>query len=477
MSNSTPTPEPREAAAEAGQPKPPRVKKSWTVAGFRIKKPYPDFPLSPHATGTWQKKIRGRTFYFGRWARVVNGQLTRVEGDGWEEALERYKAVADDLHAGRTPRVNWDALTVAELCNRFLTAKLRQLEAGEIGQRSFGEYKDATDRLVSMFGKVRPVADLAADDFEALRDALAKQYGPVRLGNEIQRVRTVFKYGWDSGLFDKPVRYDPLFKKPSAGVMRRHRAKSGERMLEAAEIRRMLDALAGQEVETGNTDEETGEPETVILQPNAALRAMILLGVNCGFGNNDCAQLPLSAVNLESGWLDFPRPKTGIPRRCPLWLETVEALRAAIADRAELRQEEAAALVFITVRGGSWAGKGRANPISGAARKLLKAVGLYRPGIGFYTFRHVFRTVADATRDPVAVDLIMGHTDPSMGGRYRERVEDGRLQAVAEHVRQWLFGAGPGGGATEREDTPAEDAGQPRRDAGKDRPKLRLFAG
>jgi len=36
---------------------------------------------------------------------------------------------------------------------------------------------------------------------------------------------------------------------------------------------------------------------------------------------------------------------------------------------------------------------------------------------------------------------IMGHADPSMGGHYRERVEDIRLQAVPEHVRAWLEAA------------------------------------
>src|SRR5215831_18472148 len=104
-------------------------------------KPYPEFPLTPHASGAWQKKIRGKIHYFGKWARRVNGRLVRVEGDGWEEALAEYKAVADDLHAGRTPRVQGDGLTVADLCNRFLTTKLRQREAGEVGPRMFEEYK------------------------------------------------------------------------------------------------------------------------------------------------------------------------------------------------------------------------------------------------------------------------------------------------------------------------------------------------
>src|ERR1700676_4771639 len=74
---------------------------------------------------------------------------------------------------------------------------------------------------------------------------------------------------------------------------------------------------------------------------------------------------------------------------------------------------------------------------------LMKSLDVHRDGVGFYTLRHVFRTVADGARDPVAIDLIMGHADPSMGGHYRERVEDSRLQAVTDHVRNWLFGPNP----------------------------------
>src|SRR5262245_44460523 len=303
-----------------------RVARSRKAAD-RPRKPYPDFPLTPHASGAWQKKIRGKIHYFGRWGRRVNGKLVRIEGDGWKEALELYRAQADDLHAGRTPRVKGDGLMLADLCNRFLTAKQRQREAGEISARMFDEYKTTTDRLVGTFGKTRSVDDLAADDFEALRDAMAKQWGPVRLGNEIQKVRTVFKYAYESGLIDRPVRYGPQFKKPSAGVMRRHRAQSGERMLEAGDLRLLLDAAP------------------------VPLKAMILLGVNAGFGNHDIATLPLSALDLEGGWVRYPRPKTGIGRRCPLWPETVAALHETLALRLAPRHDDAAGLVFVTTRG------------------------------------------------------------------------------------------------------------------------------
>jgi integrase len=395
----------------------PRLRKA---AQGRPKKPYANFPLSPHASGAWQKKILGKIYYFGRWARRVKGELVRVEGDGWKEALEQYKAVADDLHAGRTPRVKDDGLQLADLCNRFLTAKLRKVESGELSSRMFAEYREMTDLLVGAFGQARRVDDLAADDFESLRVQLTQRWGPTRTCNGVTRVKSVFKYGYESGLIDRPVRYGPQFKKPSASVLRRHRAQGGEKMLEADELRRLIDAAAG------------------------PLKAMILLGLNAGFGNADCANLPLAAVDLDGGWVDFPRPKTGIGRRCPLWPETVAALRAALAERRAPRREEAGGLVFISPRGGSCVSGGLANAVGKPFTKLLKRQGLHHASVGFYTLRHVFRTVADAARDSVAIDLIMGHSDPSMGGKYRERIEDGRLLAVAEHVRKWLFGGGEG---------------------------------
>lgn len=76
-------------------------------------------------------------------------------------------------------------------------------------------------------------------------------------------------------------------------------------------------------------------------------------------------------------------------------------------------------------------------------KKVLKKVKLYRPGLGFYALRHTFETVAGESRDQVAVDHIMGHAREYMASIYRERTSDGRLQAVAEHVRKWLFGTKP----------------------------------
>ena len=61
-------------------------------------------------------------------------------------------------------------------------------------------------------------------------------------------------------------------------------------------------------------------------------------------------------------------------------------------------------------------------------------------GRGFYSLRHSFQTVAEESRDLPAVGHVMGHSDTSMAARYRERITDERLEAVAGTVHDWLFG-------------------------------------
>jgi hypothetical protein len=60
-----------------------------------------------------------------------------------------------------------------------------------------------------------------------------------------------------------------------------------------------------------------------LTKADATLKAMILLGINGGLGNTDISELVHAAVNLDTGWIDYPRPKTGVARRFPLWDETV----------------------------------------------------------------------------------------------------------------------------------------------------------
>lgn len=369
------------------------------------KKPRADFPLFHHASGRWAKKVKSKTHYFGK---VVDDP----KGD---KAQKLWAEQKDDLLAGRVPRTKDNRITIGRLCNDFLTAKKALADAGEITPRTYSDYESTTERIAEQFGERRPADDLQADDFGALRKSISAKWGPVALGNEINRVRVVFKYGYDAGLLDRPMRFGPMFKRPSRKTLLVERHKKGQRMFEAAEIVTMLN--------------NAGVP----------LKAMILLGINCGFGNGDIGRLPLSAIDLDGGWIRFPRPKTGIDRRCKLWPETIVALKAAINKRPTPKNPRDKGLAFITKRGESWFKDTRDNPITKEARKLLDESKLYRPGLGFYALRHTFETIGGETADQVAVNSIMGHVDSSMAGVYRERISEERLTRVSDFVRAWVY--------------------------------------
>jgi len=383
------------------------MSKAHPTAPAKPSKPNPAFPLYAHRTGRWAKKVRGQTLYFGDWSDP-------------DAALDKYLREKDDLHAGRKPRSDPAALIVKELCNAYLDHKAALRDAGELSPRTWSNYKEVCDLIVSRFGKRRFVSDLRQEDFAALRRWMARRWGPVRLGDFIQRVRSVFKYGYDSEMLATPMRFGPGFARPSKKTLRLERARRGVKMFEADEIRRMLEKA-----------------------PTPNLRAMILLGVNCGLGNSDCGKLPVAAIDLDRGWIDFARPKTGIARRCPLWPETSQALRDVLVARKEPKDRADAGLLFVTLKGQSYHKSDDRNPISAEMRKLLNSLGV-NGARNFYSLRHTFRTIADESKDQPAVDHVMGHAPRGndMSAIYRERIGDERLRAVSDHVRQWLFAEG-----------------------------------
>ena len=389
-----------QTTAKKAKPKPPA-------------KPYKDFPLFAHQSGRWCKKILGKHKYFGRW-------------DDPDAAIALYQSQREDLYAGRRPRVDNEGLTVRSLMNRFLTAKRNQISAGELSGRSFAEYHDHCKRIINAFGPTRLVKDLAADDFEEFRASLAKTRGPVSMTGAIQRIRTIFKFAHDSGFIDQPVRYSPSFKRPGKAVLRKAQLAGATRMFEAGEIRKLIDAAP------------------------IPMGAMILLGVNAGLGNTDCGYLCHKHLDLDNGWLDFPRPKTGIGRRAALWPETIAAILEALEDRRLPKNEAHADRIFITrarnpwIRGARVSEDGKVlqrevDTVSPMFRIVLDETGLHQSGRGFYGLRHSFETIAGDSTDQVAVDYAMGHVDASMASNYRHRIEDWRLLKISNHVHDWLF--------------------------------------
>ena len=203
--------------------------------------------------------------------------------------------------------------------------------------------------------------------------------------------------------------YGEGFRRPTHKVLRLARAAKGARMFEADELRRMIDTAS---------------------QP---MKAMLLLAINAALGNSDVAKLCFPALDLERGWLNYPRGKTGIMRRCPLWSETVQAIEEWQAPAAGARGTPTS----ISSSSPFAATPGIREPaitlVTHECRKLLDAAGI-NGNRNFYAIRHTWETIAGESRDQVAVNAIMGHAPSSndMASVYDERMSDERLQAVAE---------------------------------------------
>ena len=169
---------------------------------------------------------------------------------------------------------------------------------------------------------------------------------------------------------------------------------------------------------------------------------MLLLGLNGGMGNADLALLPIKAIDLDSAWLDYPRNKPGVPRRVPMWAETVDAIRQVLATRRKPKDSADGALLFITPTGLSYlSDEHRTHRLTGEYRRVAELAGV--EGRQFYDARRTFQTIGEEARDLVAVQSIMGHAASTndMSAIYRQRVSDERLRAVVERVRAWLFGS------------------------------------
>jgi integrase len=369
-------------------------------------KPYAEFPLQKHPSGQWCKKILGKLYYFG--------------SGTWQEALERFQKEHDSIRLGKriveTP-------TIDDLVNNFLDAKRTALDSHEITVRTWNDYFATCEQILNYFGRNTQLGQLSPQRFSDFRKSLQEGVTLITLGNRIRKARVVWRFAHKSRMVEKPIDLANCFDLPPAKASRRQlwqkQQKEGYRMFDPEEVSSLLEVLEN------------------------PLRAMFLLGLNCGFGNTDCSELTRRSIDLHRGWVTFPRPKTMVMRDCPLWPETREAVQAAILSRPAARMEELEDRVFLTKSGRAWVkvtpNGANDDAIAKEFSKVLVNLLLKRPGLNFYALRHTFQTVGESAGDLVAVRSIMGHVDNSMSGVYREFVAEERLRHVVEYVRQYLL--------------------------------------
>lgn len=338
------------------------------------------FPLTLHPTGQYCKKIRGKLYYFGT---------------DKQQALQRYLEQAADLRAGRRPKSNsCSRLTLKTLCNLYLEHQEARVLAGEIKSRQLYDQTLLLRVFVKYFGPNRMVSDVLTLDLQNFRASLIKKGKSVN--NYISAIKAMYNWAVDNEVIDTIPNLKAIKKVPIA--------KGKKPILTPAQIKKLLEYA------------------------NPQMKAMIWMGLNCGFGCTDCAELPWENLDLNAGRVNFARTKTGVDRNLPLWKETVRCLKAI--PKINKR-------VFNTKQGDNWvcvkqkqAADGTIklisyNGISSEFSKLLKKAGIKTTkGVGFYTLRRTAATLAAKSGDPFAVQRLLGHADLKMATTYVQDVSE-----------------------------------------------------
>lgn len=371
----------------------------------RIKpsKPSPDFPLTASGNGQWVRRIGGKVYCFGRW-------------DDPTGALARHAKEYPYLKEGITPPETLGGWTVARLLNEFLAQYDDRRDAGEITDRTFESAEHAAKVVLKSIPRQKLVESLNPADFKKLRTAIAKKYAPSAANTLITRIRSFFKFADDNRYIDRPVFYGQSFKQLPKRIVRKHR-NSKPKMIFTPEQTRIL-------IDSANSAR--------------GMRAILLLAFNTGVNNSDVKAIEFRHIDLEAGWMDFPREKTGIERRAKLIPETVEAIREYLEHR-KTPEEGFEDNIFITSRGKAWAHSSLATEVSKLRKRVNAAAGEdLIPHGSFGYFRHMLETFGSTEK--IVADFVMGHVTEGIGSHYRELIPDSKLIEVADNMRAYLNG-------------------------------------
>lgn len=311
-----------------------------------------------------------------------------------------------------------DKLSLLQLVTLFLEYLQGRVKTEELTARRLTDYRRVLTELLQAFGSDARISTLTQADFQKLRLALAENCKLHRLSEKIKIINKLFSWGVDAEYLTVAPKTKKWLALPERLAVAREKDHK-EHCFSAEEIQRIL--LAAQDT----------------IYPRQ-WRALILTALNCAFGSRDLADLTFDDIDFEKGIISLQRGKTGAGRRCVIWKATSDALKDYLENERP-KTDFFSNNIFLTSDGTLWnydTERSRVDSLGLAFRRMMKTMKIAETS--FYSLRRTFRTVADETGDVPAINLIMGHTDYSMGGVYRQYIKNERLEKIAAHVWEWL---------------------------------------
>ena len=314
-------------------------------------------------------------------------------------------------HQNNSQKSTGDDMTLKQLCDMYLKYQYSKLQANDLTANHHNEQIGSLKKLMAFIGPNIQINNISTLDLQNYKRRIQKSHVSVcRLNLHISIMKALFHWARKN---------DILENIPNIDAISRGKIVYQERLtFDSEQIKELLSVA------------------------DVKMRAMIWLGLNCGFGCTDCSELKWTDLDLINARVKLPRRKTGISRDLPLWPETVAALE---------KIPRTGKLVFCTSRGNPYIqtlvkpdgnGNGKyttLNSITTKFSRLIKKSGLDVPkGTGFYTLRRTAATIAARSGDPFAVQRLLGHADLQMATRYVQDVSK-QTDRVIENSRKYLI--------------------------------------
>jgi site-specific recombinase XerD len=217
------------------------------MKGLRRKTRSDKFPLTLHPTGQYYKKINGKIHYFGA---------------NKKQAVERYLEQATYLHGGQNfaQKASNGGMTLKELCDLYLEYQHSRVLSGDLSARYHNGQISPLNKLMSFLGKGRRIKSISTLNLQNYKRKLQSAYGSAhRLNLHIGVMKAMFHWARKN---------DILQNIPNIDAVSKGKIVHQEMCIFSAEQIKKLLYVA-----------------------NIRMRAMIWLGLNCGFGCTDCARL------------------------------------------------------------------------------------------------------------------------------------------------------------------------------------------
>ena len=310
-------------------------------------------------------------------------------------------------------------MKVLELIRNYIEHRKEKVASGELSKQGFKEQERTFIRLLYHFDNVE-IDTLTPEDFKRFRSTVALLGGLDTLRKHINHVRALFSYGLKNRLIEREPFYGVEFDPPGTSSIYRERKKN-DKSLSRMEI--LANACC-----TMNTK----------FWCPYQWKAIVFLAINAAYGPSDIANVRRS--DIHDGKITMARTKTGKPRVAFLWQETVQAIKDYLYYERPAMTTDGNDLLFINSNQRSWSRKERTGyNFTCLSHYFQKLLPVKREGVGFYSLRRTFATIADETLDAPAIGVVMGHVDRSMQGIYRQYITDDRIQRVCQYVHDWLF--------------------------------------